>query len=126
MYAVPSAHYAYNAITAGPDGAPWYTKSDEFPAPNVADVSCNTTSGSITSYALPAGEGAPYGIAAGPGGALWLADGNQIGRITTGGIITAYPVPTNQSLPLSVAPAPDGAIWFTESAADKIGRVGVP
>ena len=65
-------------ITAGPDGAPWFT--------NVSGNSIGriTMAGLVTSYTA-AGIDTPVGITAGPDGALWFADNdnNTIGRITT-------------------------------------------
>jgi virginiamycin B lyase len=37
--------------------------------------------------------------------------------------ITEYPIPTSASGPAGIARGPDGAMWFTESNANKIGRV---
>jgi virginiamycin B lyase len=37
--------------------------------------------------------------------------------------ITEYPIPTSASGPNGIAAGPDGALWFTESNANKIGRI---
>jgi len=39
------------------------------------------------------------------------------------GQVTEYPLPTANRLPLRMTVGPDGAIWFTESRANKLGRV---
>lgn len=37
--------------------------------------------------------------------------------------LSVYPIPSPAGQPLGIAPGPDGALWFTESAANKIGRI---
>ncbi len=63
-------------ITAGPDGALWFTN---FGGNSIGRI---TTTGTVTSNY--SGVSAPAGITAGPDGALWFTniDGNSIGRIT--------------------------------------------
>ena len=64
-------------ITAGPDGALWFTNQD---ANSVGRI---TTSGVVTSYTVP-GASKPRAITAGPDGALWFTNLNDsIGRIIT-------------------------------------------
>jgi hypothetical protein len=43
--------------------------------------------------------------------------------VTTGGTISEFAVLTAISIPSGIAAGPDGALWFTESNANKIGRV---
>ena len=78
-----------SGITAGPDGALWFT---EYYAKKIGRIS---TAGVITEYPVPSGK-SPAGITAEPDGALWFAEyrGYKIGRITTAGEITEYPVAT--------------------------------
>jgi hypothetical protein len=45
------------------------------------------------------------------------------GRQLLAGVVAEYPVPTPNSEPFGIAAGPDGALWFTESGADKIGRI---
>ncbi len=63
-------------ITAGPDGALWFT---EGAANQIGRI---TTAGALTEFPLAAGSG-PFGITAGPDGALWFTEGgaDKIGRI---------------------------------------------
>jgi streptogramin lyase len=75
----PSMSYPYS-ITAGPDGALWFTQ-------NVNNtIGRITTTGTITTYTAT-GISDPTGIAAGPDGAMWFTSyatsGGSIGRITT-------------------------------------------
>jgi virginiamycin B lyase len=113
----------YEGITAGPDGAIWYT-----------DATCgvinrqptNLTAG--TTYQLSSWA-APWGITTGPDGALWFAESSgvpgtvvgKIGRITTDGIVTEYPT-SKLDFTYGITLGPDGALWFTEYG-DRIGRL---
>ena len=73
-----------DAITAGPDGALWFTNYGN------DSIGRITTGGVVTNY-TGTGISNPQGITAGPDGALWVTNGgNSIGRITTGGVVTNY------------------------------------
>jgi virginiamycin B lyase len=37
--------------------------------------------------------------------------------------ITEFPIPTANSLPSGITIGPDGNLWFTETSANKIGRI---
>ena len=37
--------------------------------------------------------------------------------------MTEYPLPTPDAFAADITPGPDGALWFTESGADKVGRI---
>jgi virginiamycin B lyase len=111
-------------ITAGPDGALWFTNTST--ASSSGSIGRITTTGTVTSYASPGIRG-PAGIAAGPDGALWFTnnsngDGTSIGRITTTGTVTSF---TAAGLigPYQIVAGPDGALWFTDVTADLIGRI---
>jgi virginiamycin B lyase len=110
-------------ITAGPDGALWFT---ELQANKIGRI---TTVGTLSEYVLPTPNSGPLSITTGPDGALWFTEqninstGDQIGRITTGGMITEFPVPTSNGQTGGITAGPDGALWFTESAANQIGRI---
>src|SRR5262245_22661777 len=75
-FPVLTANSGPEGITAGPDGALWFTENRD-------KIGRITTGGAVTEFALPA-RSSPQGIAAGPDGALWFTevDGNKIGRIT--------------------------------------------
>jgi streptogramin lyase len=126
-----------SGITTGPDGDLWFT--EEW-ANKIGHI---TTSGEMTQFTIPPCQGCgtfalksgPGGIALGPDGALWFAEmyANKIGRITTSGEITQFSIPEPAGYPdcsrsgpcgpVSITPGPDGAMWFTDSAANKIGRI---
>jgi hypothetical protein len=106
-------------ITAGPDGALWFTEGIS------NQIGRITTAGAITQFPVPTANSDPRAITAGPDGALWFTEfgPSRIGRITTAGVITEFPLPTPLSRPLGITAGPDGALWFTEYGADRIGRI---
>jgi streptogramin lyase len=120
-YSVPAPRSFPYWITAGTDGALWFT---EYLNNHIGRV---TTSGAFTEYPIPTAGSTPEEITTGPDGALWFAEfnGNKIGRVTTAGAFTEYPIPTSGSFPSGITAGPDGALWFTETSfgANKIGRV---
>jgi streptogramin lyase len=101
------------SITAGPDGALWFTN------PGNNSIGRITTSGAITSYTDPSIQD-PTGITTGPDGALWFTNSDSIGRITTSGVITSYTNPGIRG-PSAIIAGPDGALWFTDF--DAVGRI---
>jgi streptogramin lyase len=107
-YPIPTSGGTPQNITAGPDGAIWFT---EVLGNNIGRV---TPSGSITEYPIPTSDSRPIGITSGPDGALWFTEkfGNNIGRISVAGVITEYPLPASYSFPTRITAGPDGALWF--------------
>lgn len=112
---IPMNNQPYD-ITAGPDGALWFTE------PNTNHIGRITVSGEISEYAVPTTNSGSYFLTAGSDGALWFSEQfvNKIGRITTSGNVTEYPVP-NYSF--EITSGPDGALWFTEPGGSAIGRI---
>ncbi len=106
------------SITAGPDGAVWFTQR------TAGKISRISMSGAITEFALPNAGVHPCVITAGPDGALWFTEvlANRIGRMATNGSLTEYPIPSANTSPQGITLGPDGALWFTE-AAGRIGRI---
>ena len=104
-------------ITAGPDGALWFT------APSRDRIGRITTAGEVTGFLVPTSNSWPFGITTGPDGALWFTENQtkSIGRITTAGAITEYSLPNFLASPLEITTGPDLALWFTSSNA--IGRI---
>jgi virginiamycin B lyase len=131
-------------ITAGPDGALWFTEAE-----NGGKIGRITTVGAISELAVPTVDSRPFGIAAGPAGALWFTEyaGNKIGRIclpnrhdvdshcgldistrsTAEHVatpnITEFPIPTSQSGVTFIAAGPEGVAWFSQEGSRKIGRI---
>ena len=108
---------APDGITAGSDGALWFTNGDN------NSIGRITTDGVVTNYTDPS-INFPDGIAEGPDGALWFTNGdsNSIGRITTDGVVGNYTDPSI-NFPDGIAEGPDGALWFTNENNNSIGRV---
>jgi streptogramin lyase len=129
-------------ITAGPDGNLWFT---EYESGTIGRITPTGTAQeiqeSIQEYSIPYFGSAPLGITAGRDGNLWFTDytSGAIGRITPTGSsqdiqesIQEYSVPCvyRDGTPCGVPAQPygitagsDGNLWFTETNADKIGRI---
>jgi streptogramin lyase len=120
-FPVPTAASEPLGITAGPDGAVWFTENS---GNRIGRI---TTGGVVSEFPIPTAASSPSRITAGPDGALWFTEfnANKIGRITTQGAITEFDVPTPSSLPLGITAGPDGNIWFTELGGHKIGRISL-
>jgi virginiamycin B lyase len=112
------------AVTTGPDGAVWYTRSPGggfgYGPHRIGRI---TMAGVIAEFDPPTGQSYPLDIAAGSDGALWFTEAKQgkIGRVTTSGAITEFALPTIDTFPRGITAGPDGALWFTEGS--KIGRI---
>ena len=114
-------------MTAGPDGALWFTEQ------NTHSIGRITTAGSVTEHPIPSGSTPAY-TAAGPDGALWFTEvndqtGDHVGRMTTDGTVTdELPIATSgiECSPTGITAGPDGNVWFTCELADQIGRITVP
>jgi virginiamycin B lyase len=121
-YVIPTPSSRPYGITAGPDGALWFT---EYNGNKIGRI---TTAGTITEYAVPTPSGGPWGITAGPDGALWFTEacGNKIGRITVDGAISEYPTPFPYTAPMGIVVGPDGAMWFTEYGTPDCILTGTP
>ncbi len=120
------------AITAGPDGALWFTGVP-------GEVGKITTAGVVTEFAVPAipppagstpgtapTPATPDDITAGPDGALWFTGvPGEVGKITTAGVVTEYATPNfnppSNGLVTTITMGPDGNLWLTGQTA--IGRI---
>jgi virginiamycin B lyase len=104
-------------ITAGPDGALWFTNQ------NVSSVERITTSGVVTDY-TSASDSITWDITTGPDQALWFTNlgNNVIGRLSTAGVTTYYSDPSIIG-PLGIATGSDGALWYTNNGNNSIGRL---
>jgi streptogramin lyase len=120
-YALPNSS-GPSAITDGPESekALWFTLT------STSKVGKITTSGAMSEYSLGAGT-EPRGIAA-AAGALWVIEGNntpKIAKVTTSGTVAAEYALPQESGPSEIVSGPPGenALWFTESRANRIGRI---
>lgn len=100
-------------ITAGPDGALWFTDT------NLGKIGRMTTGGALTQFAVPQGQ--PQGITSGPDGNLWFtANGGQtalLERLSPTGAFTQFTAATGVdgvSVGAALAVGPDGALWFSD------------
>jgi virginiamycin B lyase len=78
-FATPTAGSVPLEITAGPDGALWFTEINANQIGRISPLGQHT----VTELAIPTANSGPVGIAAGPGGTLWFteANANQIGQV---------------------------------------------
>jgi virginiamycin B lyase len=114
IYSSPGIHfstasYTYAGITAGPDGALWFTNAGNNTIGRI------TTTGSVKDY-KSAGIANPWIITPGPDGALWFInwDTPSIGRITIAGAVKTF---TGAMYgPASLAASSSGALWYTNWA----------
>jgi virginiamycin B lyase len=84
-FVIPTNNALPYAITAGADGALWFTESG---ADQVGRI---TTAGVITEYTAPSNTGGYTSqIVTGPDGSLWFNNGFAITKVTTQGVITQY------------------------------------
>jgi hypothetical protein len=71
-FPVPTAGASPFQITAGPDGALWFTEEGYPTDPNNENIGRITTSGAITEYLPPTYHSGPNSITTGLDGALWF------------------------------------------------------
>ena len=107
------------SITAGPDGALWFTEGRGDAIGRI------TLGGDITEHPLPSSGAFAGDITSGPDGALYFseADTGKVGRITTSGDITEYDVPGDNPLPGAIVPGADGALYVAERNDNVISRM---
>jgi len=104
-------------ITAGPDGAIWFTD------PGNDVIGRITTDGDYT-LQQSAGVEISTGITVGPDNNLWFTveqSDAMIGRITPTGTVTLFKDPGGE-YPQGITTGPDGALWFGESNGT-VGRM---
>jgi streptogramin lyase len=110
-------------ITAGSDGALWFTLFYD------NEVGRVTTQGNVTVFRLNATLNSATYITAGPDGALWLtllndvggSTTNQIGRLTTSGKLSMFKVP-KASYIWDITTGPDNNLYFTDGTS-RVWRV---
>ena len=108
-------------ITFGPDGALWFTRSQDHQIGRI------TVDGGTEAFRVPTPGSGPFGITAGPDDMLWFTQMNtdRLGRITSKGEITEFTLPVEGAFPSMITTGPDGALWFTLNQANAIGRITV-
>lgn len=116
-------------ITAGPDGALWFT------IPSASRIGRITVDGVVTSYPVPTTPPAATvanpisvgDITAGSDGNLWFTEpnDNQVGRMTPAGAITEFSIPTSAATPTMMTQGPLGSLWLTEPGANALAQITV-
>jgi virginiamycin B lyase len=106
------------AITAGPDGALWFTECSS------NKIGRLTTAGVLTEFSIPTAASGPRGIVAGPDGALWFTENSamKIGRVTTSGAMHEYATGIT-SLPFGITVGSDSNLWFTEPDNETVAKI---
>ena len=99
-------------ITAGPDGAYWFTEY------LVGYIGRIDTNGIVTEYGIPSVGSAPISITVGSDSNLWFAEAgySQVGRISTntnGVVITEFSLPF-ALMETSITTGPDGRLWLLD------------
>jgi virginiamycin B lyase len=91
-------------MTAGPDGALWFTEADGNAIGRI------TTKGVLTEIPLESPEALPGPIAAGRGGGIYFAERNTntLARMSTAGVVTRRTPLPESSDPLALAPTRHG------------------
>ncbi|MCD2190317.1 Vgb family protein [Actinomycetospora soli] len=106
-------------VTAGPDGAAWFTAIE---AEAVGRI--DPTTEEVTLHPLPV-AGMPAMITTGPDGALWCTL-NRVGALArldpASGGIALTPLPDDGCGPVGIAADADG-LWFVEILAGRVGRL---
>jgi virginiamycin B lyase len=115
MFSVPTAGSWPLGITAGPDGAIWFTER------LAAKVARMSTDGTFTEWDLTPGA-FPNRIVVGPDGAIWFTElrAGQIARITTAGTLTQIPIDGG---PVGITLGPDGNLYVALWTSQQLGRL---
>lgn len=121
FFAGMSAGTQLGDITAGPDGALWFTEVDG------RRIGRITTAGIISERPATA-TGTPDDIIAGPDGNLWFtvhaANGSWLARMTPSGDVREFKAGvTTGSDFRDIATGPDGTIWLSVANGRRIVRV---
>jgi virginiamycin B lyase len=122
IFSSPGIHfsdqsYFNDGITAGPDGAVWFTN----PANNT--IGRISPTGRVRDY-RGASISNPWAITAGPGRALWFTNfgTTSIGRITNSGKVRAFTGVADNG-PVSIAAGPRRYLFYSIWASWSIGRM---
>lgn len=133
QFPLPTPFSTPLAITAGPDGALWFSEI------GTNSIGRLTIDGTLTEFPFQPYIGEAMqdvnGITAGPDGALWFTEStnNRIGRVTTDGTFRQFLIRhpdqdpddpyIRNAQPMGITTGPDGAIWFGETSGNRIGRL---
>jgi virginiamycin B lyase len=116
LYSIPGKHTMAERITAGPDGALWFTTP--------YSIGRVTPTGEFADFPVPTGT-RPRNIVAGSDAALWFTSSDGVGRITVNGSLRHFDLPDHALPGDGIAAGPDGAVWLPISLPNRRG-VSVP
>ncbi len=124
-FAVPTADSGVTGIARAADGMLWFTESDS------GRIGSVDTNGKITDYALDIQTKAPMAVTVARDGTIWMTNQHVVGG-RANSLVPFAPHGTTQFIWMLPAPdpglfgitvGPDGNLWFTESIANRIGRL---
>ena len=127
IYPLPSDATYPNALTGGPVGSIWFTRSSSgtiFTSPNSGSVGYLDAASGATKIWSTGSRSAPGDLVLGPDGNMWFTNKGAapgIGHISATGVGAISSVGNYQ--PTSLTFGPDGAIWFTDAVSNSIVRV---
>ena len=108
-------------ITAGPDGALWFTEETD------NKIGRMTTGGVVTNeIPIPTPTSLPAEITVGPDSKLWFTEfgADKIGRVDDLTTTVDFTIPGLSDQPDGIVTAA-GALWFTEFGSNQIGRIDI-
>lgn len=126
-YPLPSDATYPNALTAGPVGSIWFTRSSSgtiFTSPNSGSVGYLDAASGGTQIWSTGSRTAPQDLVKGPDNQMWFTNAGAapgIGHISAAGVGAITSVGNYE--PTSLTFAADGAIWFTDAKNNAIVRV---
>lgn len=126
-YPLPSDATYPNALTGGPVGSIWFTRSSSgtiFTSPNSGSIGYLDAASGATQIWSTGSRSAPQDLVKGPDNQMWFTNGGAapgIGHISANGAGAISSVGNYE--PTSLTFGPDGAIWFTDDKSNSIVRV---
>jgi len=129
-FTLPTANAQPQMIIGASDGNLWFTEVSTTPPPGTSKIAKLTTSGAFTEFSTlfaPPPLDNPLGLVDRLDGNIWyVANGSsRVGfQGISSGVAGETSIPTANSGPFGIAAAPDNNLYYTESATDKIGRIG--
>jgi virginiamycin B lyase len=109
QFTVPTAGAGPYQITAGPNGAMWFTEY------NTTKVGRVTAGGQVIEFPVPRPSYGPAGITgSGPGPVYGADPAGFIDTISAGASISPTKVPSAAGLPFAIARLSSGTLWISE------------
>jgi sugar lactone lactonase YvrE len=109
-----------NSITAGPDGALWWTNSISGVNDYFIRRQSVPPSGSPTAFDSEVIQ--PRSITTGPDGNLWYLGFDTVARMTPAGVVTLFDMPSGTGVGLSLVVGPDGNLWWCDLSQNRVVR----